>query len=304
MCVRKRVAVLRWTREAFTLIELAIALVIIALIVGGVLVGTDLITASERRLAVRQVELFDSAANVFRNRYNCLPGDCLNATVFGWSALSSGNGDGTVGYPPGCDGLGVCIISARHEHINFWYHLHAAGLIPYAIAAVTAVPPSTPDMPGVATPPVEGMKLRYMGLAGSPASGGWIVHGNVMFESYPGRIPPPLTGHSFALGSIRAWPAASGTVFNGYAPADLHYIDNKIDDGFPVSGKVIAIRLALALEPPQHLTYNGGLIFGYTYGDTSTPVCVRTDTDPFVYNVLYTGTAQYGSCGVVIKASF
>ena len=61
--------------KGFTLIELSIVLVIIGLIVGGVLVGQDLIKAAEIRATVSQVEGYNSAVNTFRLKYNGLPGD-------------------------------------------------------------------------------------------------------------------------------------------------------------------------------------------------------------------------------------
>jgi prepilin-type N-terminal cleavage/methylation domain-containing protein len=59
----------------FTLVELSIVLVIIGLIVGGVLVGRDLIKASEIRSQISQIEQFKTAANTFKLKYGYLPGD-------------------------------------------------------------------------------------------------------------------------------------------------------------------------------------------------------------------------------------
>ena len=81
--------------SAFTLIELSIALTFIGLIVGGVLVGQDLIKAAQIRAQVTQFEKWNQAVNTFRGKYNCLPGDCPNATTF-FPTLSGSytNGDG------------------------------------------------------------------------------------------------------------------------------------------------------------------------------------------------------------------
>ena len=50
-------------QAGFTLVELAIVLVIIGLIVGGVLVGQDLIKAATLRSATAQLDKIDAAAN-------------------------------------------------------------------------------------------------------------------------------------------------------------------------------------------------------------------------------------------------
>ncbi len=61
--------------KGFTLIELSIVLVIIGLIVGGVLVGQDLIRAAGVRSTISQIEKYQTAVNTFRGKYGYLPGD-------------------------------------------------------------------------------------------------------------------------------------------------------------------------------------------------------------------------------------
>ena len=70
------------SRSGFTLLELSIVLVIIGLLAGGILVGRDLIHAAELRSVVSDVDKFTAAANTFRLKYNCIPGDCTNATDY------------------------------------------------------------------------------------------------------------------------------------------------------------------------------------------------------------------------------
>lgn len=83
-------------KSGFTLVELSIVLVIIGLIIGGVLVGRDLIHASEIRAQVSQFEKFDTAVKTFRLKYNGLPGDMtfLQARQLGFTNSGGGAGDG------------------------------------------------------------------------------------------------------------------------------------------------------------------------------------------------------------------
>src|SRR5665213_102158 len=89
-------------RAGFTLVELSIVLVIIGLIVGGVLVGRDLINAAAMRSQISQIEKYNTAVNTFRGKYGGLPGDlnAASAAQFGFMARSGatglGNGDGII----------------------------------------------------------------------------------------------------------------------------------------------------------------------------------------------------------------
>ena len=55
--------------KGFTLIELSIVLVIIGLIVGGVLVGQDLIYAAKVRAQATQFERLKTAVYTFQGKY-------------------------------------------------------------------------------------------------------------------------------------------------------------------------------------------------------------------------------------------
>ena len=70
------------TLSAFTLIELSIVLVILGLIVGGILTGQTLIHQAEIRSQIKQFQDYTLAYNTFKLKYNCVAGDCSNATSF------------------------------------------------------------------------------------------------------------------------------------------------------------------------------------------------------------------------------
>src|SRR5271156_5113213 len=88
-----------YSRAGFTLIELSIVLVIIGLIVGGVLVGQDLIKAAQLRASITQITQLNTAANSFDRKYNGIPGDFISPAslisgVVNNSATTVGDGDG------------------------------------------------------------------------------------------------------------------------------------------------------------------------------------------------------------------
>ncbi|MEJ0011000.1 MAG: prepilin-type N-terminal cleavage/methylation domain-containing protein [Alphaproteobacteria bacterium] len=126
-------------RRAFTLVELAIVLVIIGLLVGGVLTGADLIKSAQLYSINQGKEDIVAATMTFRDKYGRLPGDWMHATdTFGilngtGSDATSpehadprrqhrhlhGNGDGY---------LGTSVV-AGDENYRFFQQLGAAGLI-------------------------------------------------------------------------------------------------------------------------------------------------------------------------------
>jgi prepilin-type N-terminal cleavage/methylation domain-containing protein len=148
----------------FTLVELAIVLVIIGLIIGGVLVGRDLINAATVRTQVSQIQKYQSAVNTFRNKYGGLPGDldAATATMYGFYAA---NCDGSLGkrdsngflngYVGGSTQLGG-------ETELFWMDLSTAGLVDGQFGngtiVITCGPPGGVGMP-ITTSAVTGQYL-------------------------------------------------------------------------------------------------------------------------------------------------
>ncbi len=86
--------------RGFTLIEIAVVLVIVGLIAAGVFVGKRLIAAAEARALLTRLDQTDAALATFRTKYKYLPGDIPGrlATGYGLPAKgTSGNGDGIIG---------------------------------------------------------------------------------------------------------------------------------------------------------------------------------------------------------------
>jgi len=107
-------------QRGFTLIEIAIVLVIIGLLLGGVLKGQELITSARVRNLVSQQDGVKAAYFGFLDRYRALPGDYTAASTningVGATPCGAGNGDGN-GQITG------------NESILAWEHLSKAGFI-------------------------------------------------------------------------------------------------------------------------------------------------------------------------------
>ncbi|MFZ0470367.1 MAG: prepilin-type N-terminal cleavage/methylation domain-containing protein [Thiogranum sp.] len=102
-------------QRGFTLVEIAIVLVIIGLLLGGVLKGQEMITNAKVRNLADQGSAIKAAYFAFQDRYRALPGDYSQATnnISGASANGGGNGQ----------------INTAAERGLVWQHLAAAGFI-------------------------------------------------------------------------------------------------------------------------------------------------------------------------------
>ena len=110
-------------QSGFTLIEIAIVLVIIGLLLGGVLKGQEMITQGKIRNVIADINGIQAAYYGYQDRYRAAPGDDAGAAArWGTAAV------GTMGTSR-IDGLYNASGTAV-ETTLFWAHLRAAGFIP------------------------------------------------------------------------------------------------------------------------------------------------------------------------------
>src|SRR5882757_5071306 len=85
------------TEAGFTLVEIAIVLVIIGLLLGGILKGQEMITQARIKNIVNDFNGITVAVTSYQDRYRAIPGDDLNASVR-WTTQNpaNGNGDGVI----------------------------------------------------------------------------------------------------------------------------------------------------------------------------------------------------------------
>ena len=81
-------------QSGFTLVEIAIVLVIIGLLLAGVLKGQELIENSKIKSIVNDMKAVQAAYNGYLDRYKAIPGDETLATAAarGWGASAAGGG--------------------------------------------------------------------------------------------------------------------------------------------------------------------------------------------------------------------
>jgi len=115
--------------RGFTLIEIAIVLVIIGLLLGGVLQGQQLIENSRVKSATNDFNGIAAGAFSYQDRYGRLPGDdpgALNTRGASWpatSAMAAGDADGVLNAPA------TDAFKATDEVGFFFSNLRSAGFI-------------------------------------------------------------------------------------------------------------------------------------------------------------------------------
>lgn len=118
-------------QSGFTLVELAIVLVIIGLLLGGVLKGQEMIENGKIKNLQNDVKGMTAAYYAYRDRYNAIPGDDPKAATRWPSAASpaatAGDGNGIVGVAGTWTSCGAAVTTP--ETCTFMHHLRLAGLI-------------------------------------------------------------------------------------------------------------------------------------------------------------------------------
>jgi len=202
---------LRYNRYGFTLIEMSIVLVIIGLVVGGVLVGRDMIQQARLQTVVADVNKYRTAINLFTERYVFYPGDHPDANAYWPYCLTGGNS---------CAGNGngrVMTWGAEGREASYmWQHLYLAGLVPNEYQGDRGAPG----------------KISYPELK---FKGGYDAYTEETFQMGYFNIYG-LVGNHLRFVTRNAGDYAGPVI----SPVDAYSIDVKTDDGKADSGKARA----------------------------------------------------------------
>lgn len=216
----------------FTLIELSIVLVIIGLLVGGVLVGRDLISAAEIRSQINQIENYKSSVNAFKLKYGYLPGDIPDPTASSFGFITrgqykgQGDGDEIIQGTYGVNGSALGTMQLSGETTVFWRDLSFIKMISGSFITASFNP-----LPGTTTP-TSSPSFDYLFPRARIGNGNYIY-------AWSGGLSG--NNNSFGLSALTSetWGNSirSGV---GLTVQQAYIIDQKIDDALPQAGKVTA----------------------------------------------------------------
>ena len=201
-------------KQAFSLVELSIVIIILGLLVASVTVGKDLIKAAQVRGVITQITSFDTSANTFNLKYDCYPGDCSKASRRG---LGDNDGNGNGIYEDSDFETDSLPDLEDYEIVFFWQHLYLAGFTNGAFDG-----DATNGLIGETFPKLKsGGGLGIYGLEG-------INYYHLCLDDSVGEAA------QFA---------------DCFIPEDAFALDNKLDDGFPLKGTVIARSSSCGSDP-------------------------------------------------------
>ena len=106
--------------QGFTLVEIAIVLVIIGLLLGGILKGQEMITQAKIKNIIADFSGVSAAYHGYQDRYRAVPGDDKAADR--WTGATKGDGNGII--------VGKWnSTTATDESLHYWDHLRRAGFV-------------------------------------------------------------------------------------------------------------------------------------------------------------------------------
>ena len=237
-----------YKNAGFTLVELAIVLMIIGLLIGGVLRGQELMNNARRSALIQQVKAYQGAIVSFQDTYSQFPGDMANAQarVPGCTAANfclNGDGNGLIGLT-----IPNAVATAQNgttvpqvETTMFWKHLALAHLISGIMPNANPANPDTGE-----THPAAKI-------------------GNASFV-----VATKTTGEPdyFASGPLLRLQQAPNNRSGALSLIDARTIDEKMDDGRPNAGFVGAESVSSECKT------NDGATGEYTANMDDRPRCI------------------------------
>lgn len=197
----------------FTLVELAIVLVIIGLLAGGIVATRSYLRNAQVNTVLQDGKYYHDALRRFEERYGGPAGDLTNATGI-WSTTANGNGDGRI--------YGL-VGGQEFEMWRAWQQISLAGFVPGSYSGVAGGAGALHCVPNSNSPTtgLDRVGMQFQDMANSDVS-----VDATYFDGFYNR--PMLIGASSSTNSL---------CFGAFLTSrETLQIDAKFDDGGPGTG--------------------------------------------------------------------
>jgi prepilin-type N-terminal cleavage/methylation domain-containing protein len=208
----------RSQQSGFTLVEIAIVLVIIGLLLGGILKGQELINSAKVKNLANDFRTIPTYIYAYQDKFKALPGDDvatanhLGATVC-VAPCHSGNGNGVI------QGL-WSTNTATDESWQFWSHVRLANVAPGPTTWTT-----TADSDSYVPKNAVGGRIGISSLGAGQAqisgmSGSYIICSNGILGKFAKQLDTTMDDGDTSTGSMRAHLSTSTLGTAGDATID------------------------------------------------------------------------------------
>lgn len=194
-----------YSQKGFSMTELSVVIVVMALILASVITGSTLIERARIRAIISEVTNFKLAVNSFNAKYDSYPGDFNEASEY-WNGSTDGNADGNIQFVNA---------SNNYEGYIAWQSLSYAKML---------------NNPYVGTR-TDGVAQLAIDIPESKTGGGYFfeygTHGFSNRNLLVLGTPIDINVADTAL-----------TVDGILTPNQAFEVDSKMDDGSPISGNI------------------------------------------------------------------
>jgi len=197
-------------QSGFTLIELAIVLVIIGLLLGGVLKGQELINSAKVKNMAQDFKNVQVYIYGYQDRFKAIPGDDANvvAHITGTKATTNGTvGNGVI------EGAWDSVTTTDESYL-FWQHVRLAGFASGPTdTANAAYAPTNADGGRVGVQGVQGFTgiTKDSAAAASAMNGAYVVCSKGILGKFAKQLDITLDDGNTDTGSMRTIdPATAG----------------------------------------------------------------------------------------------